>query len=129
MGGEMKKLLVIVVVIAVLVLGLAAMVGAKAEKGTAYDADALWLGEITWLSNNSGGHFWFTPAESEAYYTAGHRYHNIYKLSVDDPSEWCYWHTSADRIPYTYLYPADTPHYFKIWDVTTGELVSPPDCP
>lgn len=125
----MKRLIVIVLVIVMVLTlgsGVASAVSVNgAERGVCEDENALWLGEITYLANKSGGHLWFTPTADGGPYIAGHRYHNVYKYNVDDPSEWAIVPVVPDRLPYNKIATPGEPIYYKIFDTTTDTQVVP----
>lgn len=126
----MKKRMLIAIVV---ILGLAMMVspiwakgGGGTNRGVASDPNAEWLGPVKYLGNPAGYHFWFTPTASLGSYEAGHSYHNVYKLQVDDESEWCYGGPAPNRPPYNRTGHTGQMVYYKIFDTTTGDLVRPP---
>lgn len=88
-------------------------------RGVSQDANATWLGDIEYLFNPAGYHFWLTPTATASYYTAGHSYHNIYKYNVEDTTSWCGPVHIPDRKPYNAAGTDGQNAYFKIWDVTT----------
>lgn len=111
-------------------MGVAGPVAAKPGNGngniagTAMDAHSPGLGEITYLFNNAGYHFWFTATDNVGlYYEAGDSYHNVYKYAVDDPEKWCGTVTIPDRAPYNAGGTAGTAVYYKIWNVTDDMYV------
>jgi len=93
-------------------------------RGEDYDQGALSLGEIKYLGNPTGYHFWFTPTANISVYEEGHSYHNVYKFKAGDPSEWCQ-ATIPNRAPYNLVGAPGTLVYYKIWDTTTDTLVCP----
>lgn len=99
--------------------------GNGAVKDTCFDSKALWLGELTYLANNSGGHMWFTPTKTGGPYIAGHSYHNVYKYTVDDPSEWAVIPVVPDREPYNIFGKAGEKLYYKIFDTTMDVQIMP----
>jgi hypothetical protein len=121
-----RKFLPIILIVGLLSVALAAPVSAKVTRGTAPDVNAPALGDIDYLFNPAGFHFWFTPTADLGPYVAGHSYHNVYKYSVDDPSEWCVVPVLPDREPYNLGGTAGEMVYYKIWDTTTDTLVMPP---
>ena len=125
----MKKLPLVAVVALMLALAFAAPAAAKTLRGSAQDANAPTLGDIEYLFNPAGFHFWFTPVDNLGPYTAGHSYHNVYKYTVDDPAEWCTVPSLPDREPYNIGGTDGEMVYYKIWDTTTDTLVRPPCTP
>ena len=120
-----RRMILIGVLIAVaLVLAAPSAFAGGAVQGTAWDPNATWLGEIRYLGNRAGYHFWFTPTESGYLYEADHSYHNVYKFSVDDPDEWCT-ATVPNRAPYNIVAPVGETVYFKVFDTTTDMQVCP----
>lgn len=117
----MKKIMLFSVLLFLFAV-ISSQLYAHTSKGTAFDENALWLGEITYLGNPSGYHFWFTPEESHFWYTANHNYHNVYKFEVDNPEEWCGTVLVPDREPYNLVGHTDSVVYYKIIDLTTGEV-------
>lgn len=96
-----------------------------ALRGKAFDPNNTWLGEVTYLFNKPGYHFWFTPTANGGPYTAGHSYHNVYKYEVENPGEWCGPTTIPDRLPYNAGATAGETAYYKIWDITDNKVVCP----
>ena len=104
----------------------------KAYRGVApYDGRPE-FGMVKWLDNPAGFHFWFTMEADLIIlpwynYEEGHSYHNIYKLEVDDPSEWCGigMVTVPNKSPFNQTRHVGEQVYFKIWDITDNEW----DCP
>ena len=124
----MKRIVILVILALILTVAMAMPVfagGNGAERGVCYDENAQWLGEITYLANKSGGHLWFTPTANGSPYIAGHRYHNVYKYKVDDPSEWAIVPNVPDREPYNKIATPGEPIYYKIFDTTTDTQVVP----
>lgn len=97
--------------------------GGGVERGVAEDPSFPQLGEITYLFNKPGYHFWFTPTADVSVYTEGHTYHNVYKYDVEDPSEWCGPVGIPNRLPYNAGGTAGDTAYYKIWDVTAETWV------
>ena len=123
----MKKLIVLTLVGGVFLLMSATTVLAKNEvfKGGAEDPYHPELGSIRYVGTKTGYHFWFTPTEDIYLYTANHSYHNIYKIEVENPSEWCGKAYIPNRTPYNLVGHTGKTTYFKVWDVTTGTSVCP----
>jgi hypothetical protein len=107
------------------VLLTAAPVSAGTIRGSDFDPNVPALGEMRFLFNQAGLHFWFTPTANVGPYTAGHSYHNVYKYEVGDTSEWCGPVVLPDRAPYNAGGTAGQQAYYKIWDVTADTLVCP----
>jgi hypothetical protein len=91
--------------------------------GSDYDPSYPGLGEIEYLFNKPGYHFWFTPTENIGPYTAGHSYHNVYKYDVKDASDWCGPVNIPPRPPYNAGGTDGGTAYYKIWDVTAETWV------
>lgn len=106
-----------------LAMSIPAGAGNGTIKGSDTDPGAPWLGEIDYLFNKAGYHFWFTPTSSGGYYTAGHSYHNVYKYDVGDTTDWCGPVNIPNRPPYNAADTDGGTAYFKIWDVTTETWV------
>jgi len=122
----MKRTFILALAV-VMLIGLTSAVayagGNGALKGTAYDPNCPELGEITYLGNHAGYHFWFTVTADVGPYVEGHSYHNIYKFQVDDPENWQEFTTNADRPPYNLVVEPGTTLYYKVWDVTAETWV------
>ena len=102
--------------------------GKGASRGEAMDDLNPELGLIKWLSTPAGYHFWFTPTANLGPYVAGHSYHNVYQLTVDDPSEWAGPISvggNPPRPPYNQVGHAGKSVYYKIFDTTTDTQVVP----
>ena len=98
--------------------------GNGAVQGSSVDGNAPALGEVTYLFNKAGYHFWFTVSADLGPDTEGHSYHNIYKYDVGNPSEWCPTTTVVpDRLPYNAGDTVGETVYYKIWDVTAETWV------
>jgi hypothetical protein len=126
---EMRKRVIvfgILMVVALTMMAPGALAGG-AYRGSAEDPLYPELGLIEYLSNPAGYHFWFTVSEDLAWYEAGHSYHNVYKLKVDDPDEWCGTVTvgGGGRAPYNLVGHQGETAYFKIFDTTTDTQVCP----
>ncbi|MFC1625240.1 hypothetical protein ACFL15_02615 [Patescibacteria group bacterium] len=124
----MKKLALFIAVIAVFLS--ASSVLAKSDnaafRGEAEDPKYPQLGVISYLSNNSGYHFWFTVTDDLGLYTAGHSYHNIYKVDLNDTTGWCGPNTvggNPERAPYNLVGHTGETVWYKIYDVTTDTYV------
>ena len=127
----MKKRVLIALVVVLALAATASLVwagGGGTSRGVASDPNALWLGPVKYLGNPAGYHFWFTPTETHYWYEAGHKYHNVYKLTVDDPGEWCFIGPVPDRPPYNLTGHAGEMVYFKIIDTTADTQIAPPAC-
>jgi hypothetical protein len=122
-----RKVLTITLVVILVSLLISGTALAKAYRGSAEDPLYPEFGSMEYLSNPAGYHFWFTMSGDHAPYEAGHSYHNVYKLKVDDPSEWCGTVTvgSSNRHPYDLVGHQGETAYYKIWDTTTDTLVCP----
>lgn len=123
-----RRIITAALLVALLTICLAVPVfagGKGAIRGTCYDDNATWLGEITYLANKSGGHLWFTPTLTKGPYIAGHSYHNVYKLNPGDLSEWAVVPSVPDRQPYNIIAIPGEPVYYKIFDTTTDIQVVP----
>jgi hypothetical protein len=112
----MKKLVFLATLIVFFLF--AGMVSAKTNQGSALDPKALWAGEIKYLFNPSGYHFWFTPLESGGPYTEGHSYHNVYKYELENTANWCGPVNIPNRAPYNIGGTAGGTAYYKIYDIT-----------
>jgi len=124
----MKKIAILCLVALLFTVAVSMPVAADGKgaiRGKCDDSNAQWLGEITYLANRSGGHLWFTPTTDGGPYIAGHSYHNVYKLKVGDPSEWCIVPSVPNRMPYNIIAQAGKPVYYKIFDTTTDTQVCP----
>lgn len=124
----MRRASIAVVLSLLLVVAGAVSASAKTTQGSAYDPNVAALGEISYLFNPAGFHLWFTPNADIGPYVAGDSYHNVYKYSVDDPTEWCIVPVLPDRLPYNAGGTAGQMVYYQIWNTTTDMLVVPP-CP
>ena len=103
----------------------AAVAGNGAVRGEAEDSGNPGLGTITYVFNNAGYHFWFTPTENVSIYQAGHSYHNIYKYDAGGQSAWCGPVSIPDTPPYNAGGTAGGKAYYRVLDLTTGQKV---DC-
>lgn len=92
-------------------------------RGTAPDASAPILGDVEYLFNPAGYHFWFTATATNDTYVAGHSYHNIYKYDVEDATDWCGPVNIPHRAPYNAGGTDGGTAYYKIWNVTTASWV------
>lgn len=92
-------------------------------RGAAGDPQVPNLGQIDYLFNKSGYHFWFTATGNVGSYVAGDSYHNVYKYSVEDPENWCGPVNIPNRAPYNAGGTAGQSAYYKIWNVTTESWV------
>jgi hypothetical protein len=106
----------------ILALAVPALAGG-AIKGTAADPIAPQLGDIDYLFNGPGYHFWFTATADLGPYDAGDSYHNVYKYSLKDPTDWCGPVDIPDRPPYNAGGTVGQTAYYKIWNVTDGVWV------
>ena len=98
--------------------------GTGTVHGTAQDPSFSQLGEIKYLFNKAGYHFWFSPTANLRPYVAGNEYHNVYKYEVDDPENWCPEPTIIpNRLPYNAGGTDGQSAYYKIWNVTTETWV------
>lgn len=120
-----RKLIFILALVSILVLVFAGTALAKTYRGWAEDPHHPGLGMIKYLGNPAGYHFWFTPTKNIGHYIAGHSYHNIYKISVEDPSEWCGPVNIPDRPPYNQVGHTGKNAYYKIWDITAEMWICP----
>ena len=124
-----KKLFISMLFSAILlVLVVSSVFAGGTYRGVADDPNVSALGPIKYLGNPAGYHFWFTPSADLGRYEAGHSYHNVYKLKVSDPSEWCGPNTvggNPKRAPYNQVGHTGKTVYYKIWDTTTDTLVCP----
>ena len=130
----MKKVFFIGLAIALLLVMVMPMVAAAggngngAFRGEAEDALYPELGVIKYLSNKAGYHFWFTVSADLGVYEAGHSYHNVYKVKVDDPSEWAGpipVGGNPPRAPYNEVGHEGEMVYYKIIDTTTDTQIVP----
>ena len=96
---------------------------AKNPKGYAPEENYPEFGEIKYLGNPSGYHFWFTMEEDLGWYEEGHSYHNVYKFKPKNEPEWCGPVTIPDREPYNLVGPVGAEVWYKIYDVTMDEYV------
>jgi hypothetical protein len=127
MSKKTFVLVTLALVVGLLAVSSIASAGGATHYADVYDPNAMWLGPIRVLVNRAGYHFWFTPTASNGPYTAGHRYHNVYKAHIGDPSEWCMTPV-PDRLPYNLSGLEGTWVYYKIFDQTMDVQVRPP-CP
>jgi hypothetical protein len=127
----MRKVIIAVLLVVVFTLAFAGPViagGNGAFRGEAADPKYPQLGTITYLSNKAGYHFWFTVSADLGVYEAGHSYHNVYKLKVDDPSEWAGpidVGGNPERPPYNQVGHEGEQVYYKIFDTTTDTQIVP----
>ncbi len=121
----MKKLTILIVGTLLLLSATTVLAANGAVKGEAMDPSYPGLGMIRYLGNKPGYDFWFTPTQNIGPYVAGHSYHNVYKLEVGDPSEWCGPVNIPNREPYNLVGHTGATAYYKIWDKTTDTLVCP----
>jgi len=120
--------LVLVVSLGLVMATPVAADGNGAYRGEAADSLYPALGVIKYLSNPSGYHFWFTVSANLGPYQAGHSYHNVYKVKVDDPSEWAgpiAVGGNPPRAPYNQVGHTGEWVYYKIFDTTTDTQVVP----
>lgn len=89
-------------------------------EGDAYDQEALWLGSVHYVGSNNGYEFWFTPTQSLYIYTAGHSYHNTYRLDASDLPGYCGTTVVPDRSPYNLTGHTGETLYWKSHDETTN---------
>jgi hypothetical protein len=115
----------ILMAVALVAIAPSVLAGGGATQGSDYDPNYPGLGEIRYLGNRPGYHFWFTPTENIGPYMAGHSYHNVYKLSVGDPDEWCGPVNIPNRPPYNRVGHTGKTAYYKIFDTTTDTQVCP----
>jgi hypothetical protein len=123
-----RKVLTITLVVILVSLLISGTALAKAFRGSAEDPLHSEFGWIEYLSNPAGYHFWFTMNADYGRYEEGHSYHNVYKVKVDDPSEWCGpipVGGNPSRAPYNSVGHKGESVYYKIWDTTTDTLVCP----
>ncbi|OGK11365.1 hypothetical protein A2954_03250 [Candidatus Roizmanbacteria bacterium RIFCSPLOWO2_01_FULL_37_12] len=110
-----------------LVLVFTVAVSAKSEnaafKGSAVDPNFGALGEIKYVGNTQGYHFWFTVSSNLGPYVSGHSYHNVYKFDLEDTSDWCGPAIVPNREPYNLIAEVGTNVWFKIFDVTANAYV------
>jgi hypothetical protein len=125
--NKMKKKLVISMLFSavLLVLVVTSVFAGGTSRGIAEDPNVPALGPVKYLGNPAGYHFWFTVSADLSYYEAGHSYHNVYKLRVGDPSEWCGTTKVPNREPYNLVGHTGKIVYYKVWDTTTDTLVCP----
>ena len=130
----MRKIVLIISIALILMLVCVIPVVADSGKskgafrGEAMDSKYPQLGTIKYLSNKAGYHFWFTVSADLGPYVAGHSYHNVYKLEVDDPSEWAgpiAVGGNPPRPPYNQVGHEGKSVYYKIFDTTTDTQVVP----
>ena len=133
----MKKIRIAAIAISMvlaLLIAIPVMAGGNgngAFRGEAADPDWPSLGEIEYLSNKSGYHFWFTvdgtAGAIPGIYEDGHSYHNVYKTILKDTSDWAGPITvgSGGRPPYTSVGHQGEQAYYKIFDTTTDTQVLP----
>ncbi len=127
----MKKITILCLVALLLTVAVsmpAAAGGNGAYRGEAVDSLYPQLGVIKYLSTPAGYHFWFTPTANLGMYVAGHSYHNVYQVTVDDPSEWAGpipVGGSPPRPPYNLVGHEGEYVYYKIIDTTTDTQVVP----
>jgi hypothetical protein len=127
----MKKIIIIGLITVLVIAAIPAVAvagGNGAYRGEAADPLYPELGTIQYLSNKAGYHFWFTVSADLGPYTAGHSYHNVYKVNVNDPSEWAGPLTvggSPQRAPYDLVGHTGETAYYKIFDTTTDTQVMP----
>ncbi|MFC2162298.1 hypothetical protein ACFLRF_01335 [Candidatus Altiarchaeota archaeon] len=121
----MKKTIFFGTILVLMALTTLSVAKNGAVKGVAADPNYPQLGDITYLANKPGYHFWFTMEADLGRYEAGHSYHNVYKFDVKDTSEWCGPVTIPNRAPYNLVGPVGASVYYKIWDVTEDVMVCP----
>jgi hypothetical protein len=127
----MRKVILVALGLALLMVLLVATVsagGGGAYRGEATDPLYQQLGTIKYLATPAGYHFWFTPSADVAWYEAGHSYHNVYQVRVDDPTEWCGpipVGGSPPREPYNLVGHEGESVYYKIFDTTTDTQICP----
>ncbi len=127
----MKKRILIALVLVLALAATASVVwagGGGAYRGEAEDPLYPQLGMISYLATPAGYHFWFTVTANLGPYTAGHSYHNVYQVTVGDPSEWCGpipVGGNPNRAPYNLVGHAGESVYYKIFDTTTETQICP----
>jgi hypothetical protein len=130
----MRKIAIAITVVVALMMALAVPVmagGNGAFRGAAEDPSWPSLGEIEFLSNNSGYHFWFTVDGSKGaipgVYVDGHSYHNVYKTILNDTAGWAgpIIVGGGGRPPYNMVGHQGEQAYYKIFDTTTDTQVVP----
>ena len=102
--------------------------GGGAYRGEAVDGKYPGLGTIKYLATPAGYHFWFTPTQNIASYVAGHSYHNVYQVTVGDPTEWCgpiAVGGNPARAPYNLVGHEGESVYYKIFDTSTDTQICP----
>ena len=130
----MKKRVLIALVVVLALAASASLVwaggpgGRGAYRGEAADPNYPDLGTIKYLATPAGYHFWFTVSANLGPYEAGHSYHNVYQVTVDEPWEWCGpipVGGSPERAPYNLVGHEGESVYYKIFDTSTDTQICP----